>query len=155
MSRIPGGRPRPDFPPPTRLHLAVAAPSAAGASAPLEAGACRRSLPSAAAAGDTAPMTAVEDGLEHEVAAEDLSAGSVFGRYRALCGVVIGPVALMVPAGVPCRSCAVEVAPGPEPVVADARRSRRAAASWLRGLRARTARRDLTGRVVEPGDVAA
>ena len=155
MSRIPGGPPRPGFPPPSRLQLTVAAPSAAGPSAPLEAGSSRRALPSTTAAGDTAPMTAVEDGMEHEVAAEDLRAGSVFGRYRALCGVVIDPVALTVPAGVPCRSCAVEVAPGPEPVAADARRSRRAAASWLRGLRARTARRDLTGHMVEPGDVAA
>jgi len=143
MSRIPGGPPRPDFPPPARPHLTVATSGPTAAA----------SLPNAV--GDTVPMTAVEDGLEHEVAAEDLSAGSVFGRYRALCGMAFGPAALTVPAGVPCRSCAVEVAPGPEPVAADARRSRRAAASWLRGLRARTARRDLTGRMVEPGDVAA
>ncbi|WP_041763350.1 hypothetical protein [Pseudonocardia dioxanivorans] len=105
--------------------------------------------------GGTEPMTATEDGLEHEVAAEDLSAGSVHGWYRAVCGAVIGPVALTVPAGVPCRSCAVEVVPGPELASPDARRSRRAAASWLRGLRARTARRDRVAGTVGPSDVAA
>ncbi|MBC3189488.1 hypothetical protein H7X46_00190 [Pseudonocardia sp. C8] len=90
------------------------------------------------------------------MAAEELRAGSVFGRYRALCGAVIGPVALTVPAGVACRCCAVEVDPAPESRVSDARRSRRATAAWLRGLRARTARRDASpAGAGEGGDVAA
>ena len=90
--------------------------------------------------GDNALMTAIGDGLEHEIAAEELSAGRVLGRYRSLCGVMIAPVALTVPAGVPCRVCAVESAPAPDPAEQDKRRCRREAASWLRGLRARTAR---------------
>lgn len=130
MSRIPGGPSRPELPPLPRRHLAVATPDPSAATSPMSA------------VGESVPMTAVEDGLAHEVGAEDLSAGSVAGRYRALCGAVIGPAALTVPAGAPCRCCAVEVAPGPEAAGVDARRSRRAAASWLRALRARTARRD-------------
>ena len=130
MSRIPGGPSRPDLAPLPHRHLAVATSDPSAATSPMSA------------VGESVPMTAVEDGLAHEVGAEDLSAGSVAGRYRALCGAVIGPAALTVPAGAPCRSCAVEVAPGPEAAGVDARRSRRAAASWLRALRARTARRD-------------
>lgn len=129
MSRIPGGPSRPEFPPLPRRHLAVATSDPAAAS-PMSV------------VGESVPMTAVEDGLAHEVGAEDLSASSALGRYRTLCGAVIGPVALTVPAGAPCRGCAVEVAPVPEAAGVDARRSRRAAASWLRALRARTARRD-------------
>lgn len=85
-------------------------------------------------------MTAFGDGLEHEVAAEELTAGRAVGRYRALCGLLVVPVSLTVPAGVPCRGCAVEAAPAPDLAGQDAQKSRRETASWLRGLRARTAR---------------
>jgi len=90
--------------------------------------------------GDTTRMTAVGDGLEHEIAGDELNAGRVLGRYRSLCSAVIVPAALTVPVGVPCRVCAVEAAPAPELAEQDSRRSRRETASWLRGLRARTAR---------------
>ena len=109
MSRIPGGPSRPELPPLRRRHLAVATSDPSVAAAPMSA------------VGESVPMTAVEDGLAHEVGAEDVSAGSARGRYRALCGAVIGPVALTVPAGAPCRSCAVEVAPGPERKIAGVR----------------------------------
>lgn len=85
-------------------------------------------------------MTSVGDGLEHEVASEELTSGRVAGRYRALCGLLVHPVSLTAPAGVPCRGCAVEAAPAPDLAEQDAQRSRRETASWLRGLRARTAR---------------
>lgn len=96
--------------------------------------------PGRSRAGHPARMTAAGDGLEHEITPDELSAGRAPGRYRALCGAVITPAALTVPAGVPCRACAVESAPVPHLAEQDARRSRREAASWLRGLRARTAR---------------
>lgn len=85
-------------------------------------------------------MTAVGDGLEHEIAGDELTLGHAAGRYRALCGLLVDPVSLTVPAGVPCRGCAVEAAPAPDLAGQDAQRSRRETASWLRGLRARTAR---------------
>ncbi|MBP2371660.1 hypothetical protein JOF36_007433 [Pseudonocardia parietis] len=102
------------------------------------------------------PITAVEDGLEHEVPAQNLSSDSACGRYLALCGAVIGPVALTVPAEVPCRACAAEAEPALAPAVTDARRSRHVAVPWLRRLRACTASREAnpTG-VGEPRDVAA
>lgn len=89
---------------------------------------------------DTARMTAAADGLEHEISGDELNAGRVLGRYRSLCGAIIAPAALTVPAGVPCRVCAVESATPPESAEQDSHRSRREAASWRRAVRARASR---------------
>ncbi|WP_145986126.1 hypothetical protein [Pseudonocardia sp. EC080619-01] len=78
---------------------------------------------------DNALMTSAGDGLEHEVAAEELAGGRVVGRYRALCGLLVDPVSLTVPAGMSCRGCAVEAAPAPDLAGQDAQRSRRETAS--------------------------
>lgn len=102
------------------------------------------------------PMTCLLDGREHEVADGDLAAGCPAGAYRTLCDVVVWPVPLTVPAGRPCRICALEAAPGPEiRWERDPHRARRMAAAWLRGVRGRTTRSDPAGPSFAPSSTGA
>ncbi|GAA1399691.1 hypothetical protein GCM10009613_55690 [Pseudonocardia kongjuensis] len=75
-------------------------------------------------AGDAVLVTAVEDGLEHRVGAENWRAGTAVGRFHTLCGTVIGPVSLTVPAGPPCRVCDVQAGPDRDAAAGHAASSR-------------------------------
>lgn len=140
MSRISNRDHRPEGPP-ASPHLRHARPEVAvlggWADAPLSADDWP---PGRSRQDDNVLMTAVGDGLEHEVAADEFTVGRAAGRYRALCGLLVDPASLTVAAGVPCRGCAVKAAPALDLAGRDAQRSRRETASWPRGLRARTAR---------------
>ncbi|GAA1838606.1 hypothetical protein GCM10009772_15360 [Pseudonocardia alni subsp. carboxydivorans] len=140
MSRIPNRDHRPEGPP-ASPHLRPARPVVAVLGGSADARLTANDWPPARSRqDDNVLVTAVGDGLEHEVAADELTVGRATGRYRALCGLLVDPASLTVAAGVPCRGCAVEAAPAPDLAGQDAQRSRRETASWLRGLRARTAR---------------
>ena len=104
------------------------------------------------AAMTSTPMTSVVDGREHEVGDTDLLAGRLAGTYRTLCGEVIWPTPMTLPAGRPCRVCALEADPGPEiRWETDPQRARRLTATWLRGVRLRTTRNQTT---VRPRDLS-
>jgi hypothetical protein len=82
----------------------------------------------------TTSITSQLDGLAHEIAEDDLLAGSTTGRYRAVCGAWVSPASLTAPPGRPCVACATEMAPAPTLATAEqhSRSVRRAVAVWLR-----------------------
>lgn len=51
-------------------------------------------------------MTCTGDGLDHRVGDASLSDDCRSGRYRAVCGRLVIPAALVAPSGPPCLACA-------------------------------------------------
>lgn len=88
----------------------------------------------------TTRISAIADGLEHEVAEDEVGLGQIAGLYRALCGTSVAPSSLTVEPGPPCRACAVEADPAPEPLGEAPRGQRRAVSRWLQRATDRTAR---------------
>jgi hypothetical protein len=56
-------------------------------------------------------MTCTQDGREHAVADEQVSAGAPIGRYQAQCGRFITPGSLAAPPGRRCLTCHATVTP--------------------------------------------
>lgn len=53
------------------------------------------------------PMTCTGDGLDHRVSETSLSDACRSGRYRAVCGRLVIPAALVAPPGRVCPACSV------------------------------------------------
>jgi hypothetical protein len=61
-------------------------------------------------------MTCTRDGREHAIKDSEVAAGAAKGRYRAMCGALVLPQALVAPSGPPCQRCtALLLSPNPCP----------------------------------------
>lgn len=100
----------------------------------------RRAAPTVVRHSWSIPVTAVGDGLEHEVGDQAVAGAREAGQFHTLCGELIAPVALTESPGRPCPACSVELNPLPELSAADTDAQRRALTTWLHDLTARTNR---------------